>query len=108
LPESAWDHLTRTVVSERADGSWGFVYDPGIAVPFREGAAPPDLWPLWDAVRCPALLLRGAESDLLSAETAHAMTRRGPRPALVEFPGVGHAPSLIPADQVDAVVRFLT
>jgi pimeloyl-ACP methyl ester carboxylesterase len=108
LPESAWDHLTRTVVSERADGTWGFVYDPGIAVPFREGAAPPDLWPLWDAVRCPTLLLRGAESDLLSAETARAMTRRGPRPALVEFPGVGHAPSLIPADQVDAVVRFLT
>jgi pimeloyl-ACP methyl ester carboxylesterase len=107
LPDSAWDHLTRTVASERPDGRWGFVYDPGIAVPFRDAAAPPDLWPLWDAIRCPTLLLRGAQSDLLSPQTARAMTERGPRPRLVEFDGVGHAPTLIPADQVAEVVRFL-
>ena len=47
------------------------------------------------------------ESDLLSASTARAMTKRGPRPRLVEFAGVGHAPTLIPADQVRAVVDFL-
>jgi len=103
----AWDHLTRTVVSQRADGRWGFVYDPGIAVPFREAAAPPDLWPLWDAVACPTLLLRGAQSDLLSSGTAQAMAQRGPRPRLVEFPGVGHAPTLIPGDQVAIVAGFL-
>jgi pimeloyl-ACP methyl ester carboxylesterase len=107
LTEDAWDHLTRTVVSQRADARWGFVYDPGIAVPFREAAAPPDLWPVWDAIACPTLLLRGADSDLLSATTARTMTQRGPRPRLVEFAGVGHAPVLIAEDQVDAVAAFL-
>jgi pimeloyl-ACP methyl ester carboxylesterase len=105
--EEAWDHLTRTVVSQRADGRWGFVYDPGIAVPFIEAAAPPALWPLWDAIVCPTLLLRGGASDLLSEDTARAMTQRGPRPRLVEFAGVGHAPTLIATDQVAEVVGFL-
>lgn len=106
--DTQWEHLSRTMMSRRADGRFGFVYDPGIAVPFRERAAPPDLWPLWDAIRCPTLLLRGAESDLLSAATARAMTLRGPRPRLVEFAGVGHAPMLLVADQVEVVVDFLT
>ena len=69
-----------------------------------------DLWPLWDAVRCPSLLLRGAESDLLSADTARAMTRRGPRNPplqLVELPGIGHAPSLMQPEQVALVREFL-
>lgn len=106
--DAQWAHLAGTMRTRRADGRFGFVYDPGIAVPFRQHAAPPDLWPLWDAIRCPTLLLRGAQSDLLSATTAHAMTLRGPRPRLVEFEGVGHAPMLLVRDQVAAVVDFLT
>ena len=106
--DAQWMHVARTVMVRRDDGRYGFVYDPGIAVPFRNAPAPPDLWPLWDAIGCPTLLLRGAQSDLLSRTTAIAMTQRGPRPRLVEFDGVGHAPSLLVRDQVDAVVRFLT
>lgn len=105
--EAQWEHLAHTTMSRRPDGRFGFVYDPGIAVPFREGGAPPDLWPLWDAIACPTLLLRGAESDLLSATTAREMARRGPKPRLVEFAGVGHAPSLLVRDQVAAVIDFL-
>jgi pimeloyl-ACP methyl ester carboxylesterase len=105
--EAQWRHLVGTMVRQRDDGRWGLIYDPGIAVPFREAAAPADLWPVWDAIRCPTLLLRGADSDLLSRDTALAMTARGPRPTLVEFPGVGHAPTLLAPDQVDAVVAFL-
>ena len=105
--EAQWEHLWRTTMGRRADGRFGFVYDPGIAVPFRERPAPPDLWPLWDAIGCPTLVLRGGQSDLLSAATAREMTRRGPRPALVEFAGVGHAPMLLVPDQLQAVVEFL-
>jgi pimeloyl-ACP methyl ester carboxylesterase len=50
------------------------------------------------------LVLRGADSDLLLAETAAEMTRRGPGAQLVEIPGVGHAPSLTTPDQI-AIVR---
>ena len=91
-------------MTARRDGD-GFVphYDPAIAVPFRavtpESAAAGEavLWQAYDRVRCPTLLLRGAESDLLSRDTAQAMTQRGPRARLVEFAGVGHAPTLVAA-----------
>jgi pimeloyl-ACP methyl ester carboxylesterase len=58
-------------------------------------------------LKCPTLLLRGAQSDLLSASTAKSMTERGPRARLVEFAGVGHAPMLRQADQVQVVREFL-
>ena len=107
LTDAQWDHMTRTNVRERPDGRWGLAYDPGIAVPFRTTAAPPNLWGLWDAIRCPTLVLRGAQSDLLSAGTAAQMAARGPKPAIVEFEGVGHAPALLSVEQIAPVVRFL-
>ena len=107
LTDAQWEHLTRTNARQRPDGTWGVGYDPRIAVPFRTQPAAADLWPLWDAIRCPTLVLRGAQSDLLSAATARAMSERGPRPRVVEFAGVGHAPMLLARDQVDAVVGFL-
>jgi pimeloyl-ACP methyl ester carboxylesterase len=107
LTDAQWEHVTRTNVRQRPDGRWGLAYDPGIAVPFRSSAAPPDLWRLWDAIRASTLVLRGAQSDLLSAATAAEMVARGPRPALVEFPGVGHAPMLLSAEQIEPVLRFI-
>jgi pimeloyl-ACP methyl ester carboxylesterase len=107
LTDAQWERLTRSNVRERPDGRWGMAYDPGIAVPFRATAAPPDLWPIWDAIRCPTLVLRGRESDLLSAATVAQMAARGPRPAVIEFAGVGHAPMLLASDQIDPVVRFV-
>lgn len=87
--------------------------DPDIAVPFK--AITPDmavagevaLWHAFDRVRCPTLLLRGAESDLLAHTTALEMGTRGPRAKLVEFAGVGHAPMLVQPDQVQVVREFL-
>lgn len=117
--EAEWMRIVDRVLQPIA-GTQGFRthYDPAIAQPFREvyGAfgkdqtPPPDLllWDLYDAIRCPTLLLRGALSDLLSAETAEAMTQRGPRASLVTFEGVGHAPSLMHADQIQVVRDFLT
>jgi len=107
LHDLQWEFLTRTNVRERADGRWGLAYDPGIAVPFRNAPAPPNLWPLWDAITCPALVLRGAESDLLTREVAQAMAMRGPKPRVIEFAGVGHAPMLLDRDQYLPVVEFL-
>jgi pimeloyl-ACP methyl ester carboxylesterase len=65
------------------------------------------LWQAWDSLRLPTLLLRGADSDLLSPATAQAMTQRGPRARLVQFDGVGHAPMLVQPEQVAAVRDFL-
>ena len=88
-------------------------YDPAIAVPFREVTAESVaqgeamLWQLYDNIRAATLLTRGAESDLLSPQTAQAMTQRGPRARLIEFAGVGHAPTFVVPAQVQAVVSFL-
>lgn len=107
LTDEQWAYITRTNVRERADGRWSLAYDPGIAVPFRNTPAPPNLWPLWDAITCPTLVLRGAQSDLLSREVAGEMALRGPRPKVIEIAGVGHAPMLLSPDQYLPVVAFL-
>ena len=88
-------------------------YDPAIALPFQaltpEAAAQGEaaLWQLYDHISARTLLTRGADSDLLSGATAQAMTERGPQAQLVEFAGVGHAPTFIADDQVRTVVSFL-
>jgi pimeloyl-ACP methyl ester carboxylesterase len=108
LTDEQWHHLALHAAKQHADGTWGLRYDPGIAVPFREAAnGDIDLWQHWDAVTCPTLLLRGAESDLLTHDAAAQMTQRGPRPRLVEFAGIGHAPMLMAADQIAVVRAFL-
>ena len=108
LSDAQWTELARTTARQTADGKWRLKYDPGIAVPFRNSTpAATDLWAVWDAVRCPTLLLRGAESDLLSVDTAAAMRARGPKPKLVEFAGVGHAPMLLTPEQIAPVAAFL-
>jgi len=87
--------------------------DPDIAVPFKAitpelaAAGEAALWQTFDALRCPTLLLRGAESDLLASDTAREMGQRGPRARLVEFAGVGHAPMLVQPEQTQAVREFL-
>lgn len=94
-------------------GRWTLHYDPAIAVPFRamtpEMAAQSEalLWQLYDNIKATTLLLRGAQSDLLSLATAQAMTVRGPKARLVEFAGVGHAPTFIVDGQVQTVTSFL-
>jgi pimeloyl-ACP methyl ester carboxylesterase len=107
--DAQWRFLAETWVRGDADGTWRTHYDPAIAVAFRAGMPKGDmvLWPLYDAVRCPTLVLRGAESDLLSRDTTAEMARRGPRARVVEIPGVGHAPSLLHADQIAIVRDFL-
>ncbi len=108
-----WLELSQAMVKALPAGGYTLHYDPAIAVPFRAldeqaaAAGQAALWQLYDGIRARTLLLRGADSDLLSHATAAEMTRRGPRPRLVEFPGVGHAPTLIAQDQVEAVTSFL-
>jgi pimeloyl-ACP methyl ester carboxylesterase len=112
LTDAQWRHLTVHTVRQAGDGRIEFVYDPGIGMPFARDAAASggqdiEFWPLYDAITCPTLLLRGAASDLLTAATARAMTERGPRARLVEFAGIGHAPMLMDAGQIAVVREFL-
>jgi pimeloyl-ACP methyl ester carboxylesterase len=107
--DAEWRFLTEVAVRQNADGSWRLHYDPKIAEPFRATMPEKDLelWPVWDAIRCPTLVLRGEQSDLLARETCAQMRERGPKATVVEIAGVGHAPTLLHADQIKIVRDFL-
>ncbi len=107
LTDDQWRHLATHSSRSYDDGSVAVGYDPAIGDAFAGELKDVVLWPLWDAISCPTLLLRGADSDLLLRETAREMTERGPRARLVEFPGVGHAPMLMSEDQIAVVKDFL-
>lgn len=107
LSDAQWRHLTETSVRRDGEG-WRLHYDPRIVLPMREAEiADVDLWPLWDVVSCPTLVLRGAESDLLLPETAAEMKQRGPRAEVVEFRGCGHAPALLDPAQIEPLRDWL-
>ena len=108
LTDEQWAHLTRYSVRETPRGNYVLAYDPDIVVPMRSTQFQDlKLWPLWDKITCPVLVLRGAESDVLLTETVEEMKRRGPPVEIVEFAGVGHAPMLMDREQIDVVRRFL-
>ena len=108
LSDSDWAQLARHSARRRADGSYGLAYDPAIGQAFRTGPiADVDLWPLWDRIACPVLILRGGQSDLLLADTAAEMVRRKANAVLVEFPDCGHAPALMDAEQIGLIGDWL-
>lgn len=108
-----WLELSRHMVKPDPAGGVCLHYDPAIALAFksitREIATQAEaaMWGLYDAITAQTLVVRGAESDLLSRQTAQQMTQRGPKARLVEFSGVGHAPTFVAQDQMDAVASFL-
>lgn len=111
--EQEWHKLATDVLRQDADGKWVRHYDMGLALPFRsvtpESAKADEamLWAAYDAVQCPTLLVRGANSDLLTRDTALLMTQRGPKATLVEIADVGHAPTFIHDDQIAIAREFL-
>jgi pimeloyl-ACP methyl ester carboxylesterase len=109
LSEAQWWHLTENSVAQRSDGRWGFLYDPQIAAPFKATFVDKDidLWPIYEQVKCPTLVLRGAESDLLGRDTWQQMGLRGPHAELAEIPGVGHAPMFLCEEQISIARNFL-
>lgn len=111
--EQEWHKMAVDVLRQDECGQWKRHYDPSLTIPFcsltvdqlkeLEHVA----WAAYDAVHCPTLIVRGADSDLLTRETAEEMTRRGPRAKYVELLGIGHAPTFMHADQIALVRDFL-
>jgi pimeloyl-ACP methyl ester carboxylesterase len=107
LSDAHWRHLTVHGARQNPDGTWTTGYDPAIRAPFDGDIVDLDLSAYWNAVRCPALVIRGAQSDVLLHETAMAMASSGPKARLVEIEGVGHAPMLTVPEQIAIVREFL-
>ncbi len=107
MPDSAWRDMAVNC-TRAVEGGFAMHYDPGIGEVFTQGEIlDVNLWPLWGMVRCPVLVLRGVDSDLLLPETARMMAETGPRAHVVEIPGCGHAPSLMTEAQIAIVAEWL-
>ena len=108
-----WARLNRPMLRPHPAGGLRLHYDPALADAFREvpreafDAGTQVLWKLYDALSTPTLVIRGAESDLLTPEAAHAMQMRGPHAHVVEIAGAGHAPALDHAAEMQPIADFL-
>lgn len=108
-----WDHVLMHSLVHHPDGTVTFAYDPNIGEAFRLAAAKLEkiedisLWMLWEAITCPTLILRGGESDILPRDVAVKMCAQNEHATLVEFAGIGHAPTLMEDAQIDAIVNWL-
>lgn len=109
LSEAQWRHLSEHALRADPVGGYRLAYDPKIAAPLADPEAIEDidLRHLWDAVTCPVLVLRGADSDLLTPETARDMAKGRAQVTVREIPGAGHAPALLDDDQIAAVCDWL-
>ena len=117
LTDAQWRRLALHG-SRRGKGGYALAYDPAIVSTMRGGGGAGvafgadfffgiDLWSVWDAVKSPTLVLRGADSDLLLDSTVKRMQERGPKMKVVEFPGAGHAPWLMSEEQIRPIADFL-
>jgi len=119
LTDEQWRHLAEHSATRGDDGRFRLRYDPAIGDTMRVSSPDPelplgpnflagiDLWSTWAEVRCPTLVLRGAESDVLSRDTLERMRALRPDTEVLELPGVGHAPALMSYDQIAAIREFL-
>lgn len=118
LDDDYWHHIAEHGVSRDDDGRYTLRYDPAISrgLPVHMDPELPigpeflrgiDLWTVWDAVKCPVLVLRGANSEVLPREVVEEMRRRKPDLQVAEFAGVGHVPALATPEQIKVVRDFL-
>ncbi|MHB2267215.1 alpha/beta fold hydrolase [Aliihoeflea sp. PC F10.4] len=105
--DAFWRRMADTSARRTDDGRITVHYDPRIVEPFKGQTGDFDIWPVYDAIEAPTLLLRGETSDLLSAGIASAMTKRGPRSRLVTLEGYGHAPTLTSGREIELLRDFL-
>ena len=111
FPPEQWKAYNGPHLIQR-EGAWILHYDPNIAKPFEALSSATAIvgemmtWKAFDAIKADMLIVRGGDSDLLSAKTVAEMCQRNPRARSVEIPGVGHAPAFITPEQVSLVREF--
>lgn len=107
LTVDQWSRIAQHSARTLPDGRVALHYDPAIVSAFSD-AEPADvvLWPIWERINVPVLVVHGAVSDVLTGETVARMEKSGAKTYTV--PGVGHAPALADAQSIAAVRRFLS
>lgn len=107
LTDAEWRHIAEASFRRRSDGKITTHYDPAIVEMISRPDSVFDMWEQYDEIDAKTLCLRGGESELLLAEVADEMQRRGPKCQIATIPGVGHAPALSNEEQIAIVRNFL-
>ncbi|HTO44709.1 MAG TPA: alpha/beta hydrolase [Burkholderiales bacterium] len=118
ISDEQWRHLALHSVRKSENGSWEMACDPAVGVATAWGWNPDakvgnrslmglEVWSVWEAIRCPTLILRGVDSEVLQRDTVERMCRSAAPVEVVELPGIGHAPSLMTQSQIETVRDFL-
>jgi pimeloyl-ACP methyl ester carboxylesterase len=105
-----WLRLVKRAYSLTPEGRIAADYDAKIAEPFAVpgGETGVDLWPALDALRdIPVAIVRGVNSDILSADTAAKMLGHMNRATLVTIDRAGHAPTLEEPEAAEAIDAML-
>ncbi|MFN3881951.1 MAG: alpha/beta fold hydrolase [Nitrincola lacisaponensis] len=108
--DAFWRRLAMTSSRRLPDGTFTLHYDPALVDAFQVPSADqpaPTLWPQWQAIRCPLMIIQGAESDLLLPATLQRMRTLQPQAEVMTLDGIGHAPTLVTDDQQRRVVQWL-
>jgi len=113
IAEEQWPEFVRnTTRKDEVNGKtvYKMHYDPEITYHIKDLSKVQELplWTFWDAIKCPVMVIRGKQSDILPAEVVEQMKTRGPGIAeYLELENIGHAPGLLQDDQVLPIKRFL-
>jgi len=118
ITDEQWQRLAAHSARQLDDGSWQMSCDPAVGVATAWGWNPDakvgnrnlmglELWSAWESIRCPTLVLRGANSEVLRRDTVERMRASGPPTHVAELPDIGHAPSLMAQEQIEIVRDFL-
>jgi pimeloyl-ACP methyl ester carboxylesterase len=105
--DAFWRRMADTSARRTDDGRITVHYDPQIVTQFTHHRADLDVWDSYDAITARTLILRGVDSDVLPANVAAQMVARGPKPKLVEYDGIGHAPTLTTDAEISLLREFL-
>jgi pimeloyl-ACP methyl ester carboxylesterase len=109
LSDEARQHIVRTSCQQRTDALWEFKTDPNIGAAFVAAVNQPavDLWPLWQGLTQPTLILRGEHSDLLSEKTLSKMVATRTDVLSLTIANTGHAPMMWDAPTIAHIQSFL-
>ncbi len=108
-----WEIYNGPMLIQR-DGVWIMHYDPNISVPFAAvnpimaKAGEMAMWHAFKQIHIPILIVRGGDSDLLSAVTVAEMCKVNPHARSIEIPNVGHAPAFVKPEQIALAKEFFS
>lgn len=111
--EEHWQMVLENSARRNKDESYDLLYDPlaGHVIRAENGDVKQledvDLWYLWNRVKCPALIIRGQNSIMLTRQTVYDMRKKHSQCDFIEFPNCGHAPALMDIQQVEQVCKWV-